>query len=92
MIGYLVQKRYFRNENHAIWFLCSVGFFIIALLMYFRPSHVFFLGVALVVHLPALINSTVTVLSKKQSELYSKDCIWFNFLMIVVYTSLYLFT
>lgn len=91
MIGYLVRKGYFRNENHAIWFVCSVGFLMIALAMFWKPNRIIFLVIAAIAHLPALINSSITIKKNRESELYSKDCIWFNSLMIILYFALYFF-
>ena len=91
MIDWLIRKGMFRNANHAIWFLCTIGFLLVVLGNYWFPREkiVFFI-IPLVVHLPPFIASlSVVYLQKRESELYTKDCIWFNGLMILVYFALF---
>ena len=93
MIEWLVNKKIFRNANHAIWFLTSVGFLLITLAWHFFPNQrLIFLIIPTIVHLPPFITSIVVVFVKKQdNEIYSGDCIWFNAILILVYISLFLF-
>lgn len=92
MIEWLVEKKLFRNENHAIWFLCSVGFLAVLVSSHFNPNFPgIFLIVPLIVHVPPLVTSTHKIYTKQKSNVYSKDCIWFNALMILVYLSLFIF-
>lgn len=89
MIVWLVRKRIFRNANHAIWFLCSSGFLL--LLIGFQADinrRVLAAAVALIAHLPPFITSVVTIAKKQPSEIYSKDCIWFNGFMLALYAAL----
>lgn len=91
MIEWLVKKGYFRNENHAIWFVSSFGFFVLSICNYFYPKNLWmFLIIPTVVNLPPLITSINKIFIKKEEgHLYSKDCIWFNFLMICLYFALF---
>jgi hypothetical protein len=90
MIEWLVGKKLFRNENHAIWFLGSVGFLIVLTAGHFEPNFsAIFLIVPLIVYLPPLATSIYKVYTKQSSNLYSRDCIWFNAFMIVAYLSLF---
>jgi len=91
MIEWIVGKKLFRNENHAIWFLCSAGFLIVLMSSHFWPNFaLIFLIVPLVVHVPPLVTSIHKVYTRQSSELYSRDCIWFNTLMIFVYLLLFI--
>ncbi|MDE2019524.1 MAG: hypothetical protein KGJ13_04205 [Patescibacteria group bacterium] len=86
MIGWLVEWKIFRNENHAIWFLCSMGFLILLLIGRFYPYFsLIFIITPIIVHVPPLVTATYAVASKRPSKLYSVDCIWFNALMILIY-------
>jgi len=90
MIAWLVKNKYFRNENHAIWFLASFGVFTFVLTLFFKPFPEIFLLVPLFFHISPFITSILTTRSKEKSNLYSKDCIWFNGVMILIYLVLYL--
>ena len=91
MIEWLLRKKLFRNANHAIWFLASLGFFLFVVICYFYPSKNYVILITpLLVHFPPLIASTVKVYNREPSELYSKDCVWFNATMIVLYLVLFL--
>ncbi len=93
MIEWLVQKKIFRNANHAIWFLCSLGFLLVLISQSLGVNQrIMFLLVPAVIHLPPLITSiNVNYLKKRNSEIYSKDCIWFNAVMIIIYLILFIF-
>jgi len=86
MIVWLVKKGIFRNANHAIWFLMSVGIFLTLLLVYLEVNfRTILLIVPIVVHVPPLATSASVVLKNKSSEVFTKDCIWFNAVMILAY-------
>jgi len=90
MIEWLVKKKIFRNANHAIWFICSIGFLLI-FLGYLAKINLKFIivAVALIAHLPPLITSIIAVSKKRASEIYSKDCIWFNAIILLIYFLLF---
>ena len=87
MIEWLVNKKLFRNANHAIWFLTSIGFLLVTLSLHFFPNQkLIFLIIPTVVHLPPFITAIVAVyIQKRENEIYSEDCIWFNAFLILVY-------
>lgn len=90
MIEWLVEKKLFRNENHAIWFLCSIGLLIVLIISHFAPNFsAIFLLAPLIVHAPPLVTSIYKTYTKQVSNLYSRDCIWFNALMILIYFLLF---
>ncbi len=90
MIEWLVKKKIFRNANHAIWFLCSMGIFLLVLANYFYPRGTWvILAAPLIVHIPPLSKSSMVVLRKEKNQIYDKDCVWFNFTMIVLYVLLW---
>ncbi len=86
MIEWLVHKGLFRNANHAIWFLCTIGIFLTFVVLHFYPhSTVAWLIVPVIVHMPPLVTATVYRIRKTDSEIYSVDCIWFNAGMVTLY-------
>lgn len=90
MIELLVQRKLFRNANHAIWFLCSLGFLAVLLGMrYFPGSKLALILIPLIVHLPPFVTASIVTIQGRKSEIYSEDCIWFNGLMILIYSALY---
>lgn len=90
MIEWFVGKGFFRNENHAIWFFLSLGFLMLAIIDIFVPKlTVVLLIIPLVAHIPPLITSIYKTSRKAESTLYSKDCIWFNALMVFIYMALF---
>jgi len=91
MISFLdwtVSKKFFRNANHALWFLMSFWILVLIILYYFYPDLPVII-IPLAIHLVALIQSVLAIISKRPSETLSKDCIWFNTLMILVYSVIY---
>jgi hypothetical protein len=89
MISWLVNKGFFRNANHAIWFLCSSVFFaVLAGWRFAIDWTTLALLVAVIAHVPPLITSAYIVARKQESDVYSKDCIWFNAGMLVLYAIL----
>lgn len=86
MIGWLVERRYFRNANHAIWFLLSLMVLGLVVAYYFLPkfSWVWLLPPA-VMHVSPIIISHKLRKRRQPSDLYSEDCVWFNTAMIVIY-------
>jgi len=90
MIEWMVEREFFRNENHAIWFLCSIGFLVVLIVSHFLPNFSWiFLIVPLMVHVPPLVTSSYKIYKKHPSTIYSRDCIWFNALMIGIYVLLF---
>lgn len=91
MIDWVVRKKYFKNANHAIWFLTTSSFAGLMLVYYIKPK-LAWLWVApiLVFHISPIIKSLKVIRKKENSDLYSKDCVWFNFLMIGFYVCLWL--
>jgi len=87
MIEFFVKKGVFRNANHAIWFLSSIGFFILILSWsLFEFSRLVLIFIPLIIHIPPIAASIRKVIFlKEKSEIYSKDCIWFNVLMVLFY-------
>lgn len=95
MVELLVNYGWFRNANHAIWFLCSLGMFAIVVLQFVVLQFVLPRKsclpaiVGTIVHLPPLVTSSITVLiQQRRSEIYSTDCILFNSVMFVAYLAL----
>lgn len=86
MIEWLIKKKFFRNANHAIWFLCSMGIFLVVAAYYLFPKRAWLILIApLVVHIPPFIKASMVVARKEKNQIYDKDCIWFNFMMIALY-------
>jgi|SRR3989344_2194265 len=83
-----VNKKLFRNVNHAIWFFMSIWLLVITTAYYFYPSLYLIIFIPILVHLVALIEAIYTVnIKMEKSETLSKDCIWFNTLMVLIYLS-----
>ena len=70
MIGWFVKKRYFRNENHAIWFFYSIGTFVFTAIMFLRPNLYFFLVIPFLIHLSPFLTAIFTISKKKKSHFY----------------------
>lgn len=86
-----VQKRLFRNINHAIWFLMTLWLLIVITAYYYFPNSSYVLVLPLAIHFIAFIQALYTVIIKKQnSETISRDCIWYNGLMVLLYTIFFL--
>ncbi len=85
-----VRKKLFRNLNHAIWFLMSAWLLLLTLAYYFYPGSLFIVLLPASIHLVAFFQAIYVVRIKKQaSRTLSKDCIWFNLLMVLVYLCLF---
>lgn len=85
MIEWLVQRGYFVNANHAIWFTFSIFTFVFVSQLLLSPSPWTFV-LPLVFHGSPVVMSIVKIYIRKQrSDIYSKDCIWFNALMVFGY-------
>jgi len=85
-----VRKKFFRNINHAIWFLMSMWLLILTAAYYFYPGRDIIILFPLSIHFVAFLQSLYVVYVKKEkSETISKDCVWFNPLMILVYIILF---
>lgn len=86
MIEYLVNKSWFKNANHAIWFFLSMFIMLIMVTTLFYGFQIWMLAiVALVIHIPSFATASYKKFKNIQSEIYSVDCIWFNALMALVY-------
>ena len=86
MIDYLIKKGVLRNPNHAIWLFSSIFVFVYILATHIYGLHPSLFILPIIFHSSPVINATRIVYFKKQvSEVYSKDCIWYNSIMIVVY-------
>ncbi|OHA86669.1 MAG: hypothetical protein A3A96_01475 [Candidatus Zambryskibacteria bacterium RIFCSPLOWO2_01_FULL_39_39] len=88
MIEYAVEKKYFRNSSYAIWFLNSIFFFTLVVLIFYGNFGKWILLFPLIFHISPVINSLIKIIKKEKSEIYSVDCIWFNLIMIVLYSIL----
>ncbi|OGE87656.1 MAG: hypothetical protein A3J07_02990 [Candidatus Doudnabacteria bacterium RIFCSPLOWO2_02_FULL_49_13] len=87
-----VRKKLFRNINHAIWFLMSVWLLLLTLAYYFYPDRRLIILLPLGIHLVALVQSShATYIKKQPTETLSKDCIWFNAVMVGLYLILFFF-
>jgi len=85
-----VRKKLFRNINHAIWFLMSVWLLVLTAVYYFYPRHNIVILFPIAIHFVAFLQSIYVVYIKKEpSQTLSKDCIWFNPLMILIYAFLF---
>jgi hypothetical protein len=86
IIEWLVRKKFFRNENHALWFFLSMGFYLLALSYYFLPHSKAILVLLAGVHLVSLVITIYTIyILKQKTNLFSRDCVWFNSLMLILY-------
>lgn len=92
MIEWFIKKNLFKNENHAIWFMCSMGFLIIIFSGYYYPIYPYIFIIApIIIHIPPFITAIVKYKKGELDHLYSRDCIWFNFLIIIIYLIPFLF-
>ena len=87
MIEWLVQQGYFRNANHAIWFVCTVGMLVVLVIQRLFPRFLWIIPLTgLIVHTPPLLTAIFKVWFRREhNEIYSQDCIWYNALMLLVY-------
>jgi len=91
MIEYLLKKGLFKNANHAIWFTCSIFFFIFVILLYYGKLGKYVFLLPIIFHLSPILNAiNINYIKKEKSEIYSDDCIWFNILMVICYIILML--
>lgn len=92
MIQFFVDRDLFRNVNHAIWFFCTIGIFSAVLLQKIFPQHLWLiLLIGFAAHLSPIINAVAVAVRKEESDLYTKDCIIYNIVMLAAYIALYLF-
>lgn len=86
MIDWVVRKKYFQKANHAIWFLTTISFAGLVVFYYFLPRQKWvWLVPIFIFHISPIVKSVKVIKNREQSDLYSKDCIWFNALMILSY-------
>ncbi len=90
MIEWFVKKGLFRNANHAIWFFSTLLVLLLTTLwIFFGFRRAYLVALPLVVHVPPFLTATwKSSLRKEQSDIYSKDCIWFNLSMILIYLAI----
>lgn len=83
---------HFRNANHETWFYFSMIIFIgcVSALFLFKASEQFFCMASC--HLGTSARAVYEVRKKKESEVYSTDCIWFNGLLCAIYAGLFYIT
>jgi len=85
-IEWAVRKKLFRNANHAIWFVMSLWLAILTIAYYFYPKLSFVILLPVAIHFTALVQAiSATYIKKSNSETLSRDCVWFNLLMVVIY-------
>jgi hypothetical protein len=86
MIDFWIKKGFFRNANHAIWFINSMFFIVFYLILHYGNIGKYALIFPILFHTSPIINSFNTYYIKKiKSEVYSIDCIWFNAIMVFLY-------
>ena len=90
MLEYFINKGYFRNANHGIWFVNSLFFLAFSALFFWGKLGNYVLLFPIAVHISPIINSVRKIILKQKSEIYSVDCIWFNALMILGYIILWI--
>lgn len=91
-IGWTVRKGFFRNTNHAVWFVMSFWLLIINVgyFLHINPKIIILLPIC--IHLTSMIQAiTLVYIRKGNSEVLSKDCIWFNALLVIFYCTLFFF-
>ena|SRR3989338_8185245 len=89
MIEWWLERGYFRNANHAIWFINSTCFIVFYLLIRLDMFGRFALLLPVILHTSPIVNSIrKTYIKKEKSEIYSVDCIWFNAIMVLLYALL----
>src|SRR3989344_7757158 len=85
-----VNKKLFRNVNHAIWFFMSIWLLLLTTAYYFYPNLKLVIFLPILVHGIALLEAIYTVqIKNEKSETLSKDCIWFNIFMLLIYLSFF---
>ena len=89
ILEWAVEKKLFRNANHALWFQMSVWLLILTLAYYFYPNSSIIIFLPIAIHLVAFIQSSITYKRKEESQTLSQDCIWFNALMSLFYIIIY---
>lgn len=90
MIKYFVSVGIFRNVNHAIWFMTTLGIFVVLVLQRIFPEHLsIILLIGTCVHVSPIINAVIVAAKKEDSDLYTRDCITYNMAMLILYGVLY---
>jgi 4-hydroxybenzoate polyprenyltransferase len=81
-----VNRKLFRNINHAIWFSMSMWILTLITAYYFYPHLRIIILLPIAIHGVAFLQSVYIVYIKKEkSDTLSKDCTWFNALMLIIY-------
>ena len=89
MIEWAIKKGGWKNANHIIWFVSSVFLAVFTVLIFLAHIGKSVLLLPMIFHSLAIIGSVyVFYIEKKESDVFSKDCIWYNTLMIAFYAIL----
>ncbi|KKT00027.1 MAG: hypothetical protein UW07_C0007G0007 [Candidatus Nomurabacteria bacterium GW2011_GWF2_43_8] len=84
-----VHKKLFRNINHAIWFMMSVYILLLIIAYYFYPNSTIIILFPITIHFVAFLQSIYTYVKKISSETITRDCIWWNLFMFLIYMFLF---
>ncbi len=84
-----VRKKLFRNINHVLWFMMSVYILALVITYYFYPNSKIIIFLPIAIHLTAFLQAIYTYVKKISSETISKDCIWWNLFMLLVYVAIF---
>lgn len=90
ILEWFVQKKLFRNVNHALWFVMSIYILALITAYYFYPNSKIIIFLPIAIHLTAFLQSIYVYIKKVSSESISKDCIWWNLFMLLIYLSILL--
>lgn len=90
ILEWFVQKKLFRNVNHALWFVMSIYILALITAYYFYPNSKIIIFLPIAIHLTAFLQSIYVYIKKVSSEAISKDCIWWNLFMLLIYLSILL--
>lgn len=89
ILEWFVSKKLFRNINHALWFVMSVYILALVTAYYFYPNSKIIIFLPIAIHLTAFLQSVYVLIKKVSSESISKDCIWWNLFMFLIYLSIF---
>lgn len=84
-----VRKKLFRNTSHVLWFMMSIYILTLITAYYFYPNSKIIILLPITIHLTAFLQSIYTYMRKISSETISKDCIWWNLFLLLIYIFLY---
>lgn len=89
ILEWFVQKKLFRNINHALWFVMSIYILALITAYYFYPDSKIIILLPIAIHLTAFLQSIYIHAKKISSESISGDCIWWNLFMLLIYLSIF---